>query len=64
MFDLTRRVILETDASDFAIRVCLIQERDGNRYPIVYFSRKMTPVEQNYEIYDKELLAIVVALRH
>ena len=64
MFDPTRKVILETDASDFAIGACLTQEWDGNRHPMAYFSRKMTPAEQNYEIYDKELLAIVAALRH
>ena len=40
------------------------QEHDGKRHPVAYYSRKMTPAEQNYEIYDKELLAIVAALRH
>jgi hypothetical protein len=30
--------------------------------PIAYYSRKMSPVEQNYDIYDKELLAVVNAL--
>ena len=64
MFNLTKRVIFKTDVSDFAIRACLTQERDGNRHLIIYFSRKMIPTEQNYEIYDKELLAIVAVLKH
>lgn len=64
MFDTKKPVQVETDASDFAIGACLTQEKDGKRHPIAYFSRKMTPAEQNYEIYDKELLAIVAALRH
>ena len=64
MFDPKKTVIIETDASDFAIGACLTQEENGNRHPIAYFSRKMSPAEQNYEIYDKELLAIVAALRH
>ena len=64
MFDSTKRIQIETDASDLAIGACLTQEFDGTRHPIAYFSRKMTPAEQNYEIYDKELLAIVAALRH
>ena len=28
-------------------------------HPVAYFSRKMAPAECNYEIYDKELLAII-----
>ena len=64
MFDPKKRVIIETDASDFAIGACLTQEANGDRHPIVYFLRKMLLAEQNYEIYDKELLAIVAALRY
>jgi len=64
MFDPKRPIQIETDASDRAIGACLTQEVNGARHPIAYFSRKMTPAEQNYEIYDKELLAIVAALRH
>ena len=64
MFDPKKKVIIETDASDFAIRACLTQETQGNRHPIAYFLRKMSLAEQNYEIYDKELLAIVAALRY
>ena len=29
---------------------------------MVYILRKLSPVEQNYDIYNKELLAIVAAL--
>jgi hypothetical protein len=64
MFDPKKKVIIETDASDYAIGACLTQEFNGKRQPIAYFSRKMLLAEQNYEIYDKELLAIVAALRY
>lgn len=30
--------------------------------PIAYYSRKMTPAEQNYDIGDKKLLAIIASL--
>jgi len=32
-------------------------------HPMAYLSRKLSLVEQNYDIHDKELLAIVVALK-
>ena len=40
----------------------LSQEQYGKWKPIVFLSRTIQPMERNYEIYDKELLAIVEAL--
>ena len=49
-----------TDALDFAIAGMLCQpDNDGYLYPIAYFLQKLSPAEINYEVYDKELLAIV-----
>jgi hypothetical protein len=63
MFDYTRRTILETDASDWASGGVLSQYDDnGLLRPIAYFSSKHSAQECNYEIYDKELLAIIKAL--
>ena len=53
---------VETNASGHAIGGVLFQEQDGKWKPIAFLSRTMQPAEQNYEIYDKELLAIVEAL--
>ena len=64
MFDGERPIQVETDASDRAIGACLTQEYDKKRYPIAYYSRKLTLAKQNYNIYDKELLAVVAALTH
>lgn len=56
--------IIETDASDFALgAVCSQADTDGVNHPIAFYSRKLLPAERNYQIYDKELLAIVVAFR-
>jgi len=64
-FDATKPVIIETDASDFAIRAVLSQrDEEGSLYPITFHSRKFQPAEINYEIHDKELLAIVDAFKH
>jgi hypothetical protein len=59
-FDPEKPISLETDASDFAIAGILSQPGlDGELRPIAFRSRKMLPAECNYDIYDKELLAIV-----
>ena len=54
---------METDASDDAIGMVLSQQQDGKWHPVAFMSRMMSSAEQNYEIYDKELLAIIEALR-
>ena len=54
---------VETDASGYAIGGVLSQQqKDGKWKPVAFLSRTMTPAEHNYEIYDKELLAIMECL--
>ena len=53
---------VEMDASGHAIGGVLFQEQKGKWKSIAFLSRTMQPAEWNYEIYDKELLAIVEAL--
>ena len=53
---------VETDMSEHAIGGVLSQEQDRKWKPIAFLSRTMQLVERNYEIYNKELLAIVEAL--
>ncbi|GAA5874668.1 hypothetical protein JCM1840_007442 [Sporobolomyces johnsonii] len=56
---------LETDASDFALGSVLSQRHeDGKLYPIAFRSRKFDHAEINYEVHDKELLAIIDACKH
>jgi hypothetical protein len=54
---------VEVDTSGYAIGGVLSQEQQGKWCPIAFLSRTMTPAKQNYEIYDKELLAIIEALK-
>jgi transposase InsO family protein len=62
-FDYNRKTVLETDASDWASGGILSQyDDDGVLRPVAYFSNKHTAAECNYEIYDKELLAIIKCL--
>ena len=58
-FDFDRNIIVETDDSDFISGGLLSQyDDDGVLHPVAYFSQKHSPLECNYEIYDKELIAI------
>lgn len=56
---------IETDASDYALgAVCSQPDSAGILHPIAFHSRKLLPAEMNYQIYDKELLAVVDAFKH
>lgn len=62
-FDPDRTTVLETDSSGYNVGGVLSQYDDeGCLRPCAYFSKKNSPAECNYEIYDKELLAIVRCL--
>jgi hypothetical protein len=51
---------LESDSSDYVSAGVLSQKGgDGLIRPVAYFSKTLSPAECNYEIYDKELLAII-----
>ena len=52
----------KTDVSDFAIAGVLKQEHEGCWHPIAFYSQKMSSAEKNYEIHNKELLAVVACL--
>jgi len=51
---------LETDASDHVSgRVLSQKDENGIFYLVVFFSKVIVPTECNYNIYNKELLAII-----
>ena len=59
-FDPNEQCFVETDSSDYVNASVLSQpDNNGIFHPVAYFSRRMSPAECNYEIYDKELLAII-----
>lgn len=64
-FDPELPIIVETDASDFALGAVLSQregEGTGSLRPVAYASRSLVEAERNYPVHDKETLAIVWAL--
>lgn len=58
--DFTKKFILQTDASNFALGAVLSQEG----HPVCYASRTLNDHEQNYSTIEKELLAIVWATQY
>ena len=65
-FDPENPIVLETDGSEYAIAGILSQVNHftNELHPIAFYSRSMQPAELNYDIYDKELLAIYESFRH
>jgi hypothetical protein len=70
-----KRFYLQTDASAYGVGAVLSQE-GGNTtpsllkrtkpilHPVAYYSATFTPTEQNYDIYERELLAMMKSLAH
>ena len=62
---------LATNTSAYGVGAILLQEGEPNprtnkptQHPIAYYSATFTPTEQNYDIYERELLAVLKALKH
>ena len=57
-------IIVETDASDYALGAILsIKTDDGEIHPVAFHSRTFSGAELNYDTHDKELLAIFDAFK-
>ena len=55
------QLVIETDASDYAVAAILSQWQNGELHPLAFFSCTMTATELNYNVHDKELLVIFSA---
>src|SRR5262249_3069956 len=54
---------VEADSSNFATGAVLSQEgEDGKWHPVAFLSKSLSSVQRNYDIHDKELLAVIRAL--
>jgi len=59
-----RPLLVETDALKYVCSGILWQQDDDGKWnPIAYQSKTIKPAECNYDVHDKELLAIVQALK-
>jgi hypothetical protein len=65
LLDYERPFMLYTDTSDYATSAILEQDDAlGCSHLVASYSKSLQPMECNYKIYDKELLAIIHALCH
>jgi RNase H-like domain found in reverse transcriptase/Integrase zinc binding domain len=71
--DFTRPFVLLTDASAYGVGAILSQEGGSTNptdnkkprlHPVAYYSATFTETERNYDIYERELLAIMEAITH
>jgi hypothetical protein len=66
-FESIRKIMVETDASKFALGGVLSQlfgsGTESRWHPIAFYSKKLSAVEQRYEVHDGELMAIVFAFK-
>lgn len=61
--DTSKQFFVEVDASDTGVGAVLSQRASDNKmHPCAYFSCKLSPAERNYDIGNRELLAVKLAL--
>lgn len=62
--DPDRQFVVEVDASDVGVGAVLSQRSavDEKLHPCAFFSRRLSPAERNYDIGNRELLAVKLAL--
>ena len=63
IYILSLLTVVKIDILDFVLGIYLVQKYLDKQQLIIYYSHKIIPPELNYNIYNKELLGIVVVLK-
>ena len=63
IYTLSLLIVVEINALDFILGEYLVQKYLDKQHSVIYYSCKMTPLELNYNIYNKKLLGIVTVLK-
>jgi len=63
--DLDKKMRMKVDISDYTTEEVLSMEcKDGKWRPVVFLSKSLNKTERNYEIHDKEMLAVIRELEN
>jgi len=63
--DLDKKMRMEVDTLDYAIgEVLSIKYEDRKWRPVAFLSKSLNKMERNYEIHDKEMLAVIRELEN
>jgi len=60
--DIDKKMRMEVDMSDYVTGGVLLMEEEGKWKPVAFLSKSLNKIERNYEIHDKEMLAIIRGL--
>ena len=61
--DLDKEMRVEADTSDYATEgVLSVKGEDGRWRPVAFIFKSLNNTERNYEIHDKEMLAVIRCL--
>ena len=62
--NLDKKIRVKVDASKYAIReVLLMKYEDEKQRPVAFISKSLNKAERNYEIYNREMLVIIMYLK-
>ncbi len=62
--ELNKKIRVEANVLDFVTGGMLSMKYKGEKWrPVAYISKLLNKAERNYEIYDKEILAIIRCLK-
>ena len=63
--DLVKKMRMEVDALDYAMGEVLSIEYENRKWrPVAFLSKFLNETERNYEIHDKEILAVIRGLEN
>ena len=63
--DLDKKMRIEVDTSDYATGGVLSMECEDRLWrPVAFLSKSLNKTERNYEIHDKEMLAVIRGLEN
>ena len=60
-----KKIRIEVDISDYVIEEVLFMECEDRKWrPVAYLSKFLNKIEKNYEIHNKEMLAVIRELEN